>query len=216
VRLSGHTWDSYLAGLGQQHRYNFRRRHRNLAKQWRVSFEQAHTEPQRRTGMLALVALHRLCWSERGGSGALHTDALVAFHDEFSRLALARGWLRLYLLTLDDEPAAAWYGFHHNGVFSFYQSGFDPRFSKHSVGLVTMGLAIKRAIEEGARIYDFLLGDERYKFLWAHEERELVKLASYPPSVRGALYRQLIELKWSVKKRAWHHLPAVTEVRETL
>ncbi|HKQ30314.1 MAG TPA: GNAT family N-acetyltransferase, partial [Burkholderiales bacterium] len=79
---------------------------------------------------------------------------------------------------------------------------------KYSVGLVMTGLAIKSAIEEGAHLYDFLLGDERYKFLWAREQRELVRLGVYPPSARGALYRQLMELQWSMRRRVWHYLPS--------
>jgi CelD/BcsL family acetyltransferase involved in cellulose biosynthesis len=207
IRLTGHSWDSYLASLGQEHRYNFRRRLKNLGKHGHVSFEPVQTEAQRQTGIALLVSLHRLRWDERGGSGALHTDDLVGFHVAFSRLAFERGWLRLYVLRLNGEPAAAWYGFHYGGVFYFYQSGFDPRFAKLSVGLVIMGLAIKSAIEDGAGIYDFLLGDERYKFLWAHEERELVRLCSYPPSLRGALYRRLMELKWNIKKTGWRRVP---------
>jgi CelD/BcsL family acetyltransferase involved in cellulose biosynthesis len=210
IDLSGHTWESYLADLGSEHRYNFRRRLKNLGKRWRMSIEKVQTEEQRSQCLPLLVRLHRLCWQERGGSGALHTAELVRFHEEFSKIALARGWLRLYVLRLDGDAAAAWYGFHYGGIFYFYQSGFDPRFSKHSVGLVVTGLAIKSAIEEGAKVYDFLLGDERYKFLCAREERELVRLGAYPPSLRGALYRQYVELRWSIKKRVWHYLPSAS------
>lgn len=210
IDLSGRSWESYLATLGSDHRYNFRRRLKNLEKHWWVTLERVQTEEQRTMCLRLLVKLHRLCWQDRGGSGALHTQTLVRFHDEFSQLALARGWLRLYILRLNGEAAAAWYGFNYNGVFYFYQSGFDPRFLKQSVGLVMTGLAIKSAIEDGARVYDFLLGDERYKFLWASEQRELVRLGAYPPSVRGSLYRQFIELQWSVKKRVWNYLPSTS------
>jgi len=58
-------------------------------------------------------------------------------------LALARDWLRLFVLRFDGKPAASLYGFRYNGVFYFYQSGFDPVYGKHSVGLVTMALFYK-------------------------------------------------------------------------
>ena len=91
-------------------------------------------------------------------------------------MALARDWLRLFVLRLDGKPAASLYGINYNGVFYFYQSGFDPDYGNHSVGLVTMALAIKAAIEEGAEEYDLLHGDERYKFHWAQELREIDEL----------------------------------------
>lgn len=200
IDLSRHTWESYLAGLGSTHRYNFRRRLRSLEKQWRVRFEQARSEGQRAEFMRVLIALHRQRWRQRGCPGAFHTPALVAFHEELSRLALQQGWLRLYVLWLDDRPAAALYGFSYDGTFYFYQSGFDPTLGKHSVGLVLTGLAIRSAIEEGAQVYDFLRGDEPYKFLWAREERKLIRLELFPPCVRGRFFRQAMEVRHGIKK----------------
>lgn len=207
IDLSGHTWASYLASLGRSHRYNFRRRLRNLEKQFEVRFEEVGTEEERRRAIAVLVDLHLKRWHGRGGSDALHTGALIRFHEDASRLALQRGWLRLYVLWLDGQPAAALYGFRYNGTFYFYQSGFEPALGKYSVGLVTMGLAIKSAIEEGAAEYDLLHGDEEYKFLWGRNERELVRLDLFPPRVHGMYYRQAMELRWGVKKIIWRYLP---------
>ena len=200
IDLSRHSWESYLNSLGSTHRYNFRRRLRGLEKQWRVRFEQVATEEQRVDAMRALIALHQKRWHQRGSPGAFHTAGLVAFHEELSRLALQQGWLRLYVLRLDDRPAAALYGFHYHGTFYFYQSGFDPALGKHSVGLVLMGLAIQSAIADGAKVYDFLRGDEPYKFLWAQGERRLVRLELFPPCARGRICQRTTELRWGIKK----------------
>jgi CelD/BcsL family acetyltransferase involved in cellulose biosynthesis len=125
-----------------------------------------------------------------------------AFHDEISRLALERGWLRLFRLKLDGRTVAAIYGFLYHGVFYFYQSGFDAEFQRHSVGLAIMARAIQRAVEEGACRYDFLCGDEAYKSLWAEYRRPLQRLMLYPPGQRGALYRQTMDLRLGLKKMA--------------
>src|SRR5689334_6971611 len=162
IDLSRHTWESYLASLGSTHRYNWRRRLKGLEKQWKVRLDLARSEDQRAESMRVLIALHQRRWHQRGSPGAFHTSGLVGFHEEISRLALQPRGLRPYVLRLDENPAAALYGFSYNGTFYFYQSGFDPGLGKHSVGLVLMGLAIRNAIEEGAKVYDFLRGDEPY------------------------------------------------------
>jgi len=190
INLSGQSWESYLSSLGQAHRNNFKRRLKNLTKQFDVQFDIADSEEQRREVIKRLIDLHNGRWQGRGGSTAFHTSGLISFHEELSRLALERGWLRLYVLRLNGKPAASLYGFKYERVFYFYQSGFDSQYMKQSVGLVTMGLAIKRAIEEGLEEYDLLHGDEQYKFLWAREVHELSQLELYPPQVRGLLYRQ--------------------------
>ena len=182
IRLRGHTWESYLDTLGRAHRANLRRRLRQTRGKFNVAFTCAKTSRERRLALQTLIRLHLARWRDRGVSEAFATPALVAFHDEVTELALARGWLRLYVLTLDAVPVASLYGLRYGRVFSFYQSGFDPAFARWSVGLITMGLAIEQAIAEGADEYDMLHGDEAYKFLWAREQRELARLELYPPS----------------------------------
>jgi Acetyltransferase (GNAT) domain len=87
-------------------------------------------------------------------------------------------------------------------TFYFYQSGFDPVYSKHSVGVSTMGLAIKTAIEEGASEYDFLHGNEEYKFHWAHRVRDLNRLELHPPQAIAWIYKQAIILNRAARQMA--------------
>jgi len=187
IDLRGHTWDSYLASLGAEHRYNFRRRLRKLEGQHGLRFEAVTSEAMRRERLPILFELHRLRWQDRGGSDGLEGDGIAAFHEDMSRVALERGWLRLFVLWLGATPAAAVYGFRYGDVFHFYQSGLDPRFAKLSVGLVALGLAIKSAIDEGAATFDLLHGEEAYKFHWAKEARSLERVRVLPPGLRGRL-----------------------------
>jgi len=194
ITLASHTWASYLDSLGREHRANVRRRIRKLEDNFDVRLERASDETSRREALRILVDLHTRRWNGRGGSTAFNHPALVRFHDDFSRLALERGWLRLYVLRLDGEPAAALYGMRYGPTFLFYQSGFDPRFARHAVGLALMGLVIREAIAEGAAEFDLLHGDEPYKSLWAGRRRQLQHLELYPPTPRGRWSRRLTRL----------------------
>jgi CelD/BcsL family acetyltransferase involved in cellulose biosynthesis len=199
IPLAGETWSSYLQTLGASHRSNFRRRLRNLERSFRVDFSQAATEPERQAAFAALTALHGRRWRARGGSTAFHSERLVRFHDDLTRLLLDRGWLRLFVLSLDGTPVAALYGVLYRRKFYFYQSGFDPSFARHSVGLVAMGLSIEHAIRDGAIEYDLLHGTEPYKFLWAQHTRGLTGLELYPPDMRGSLGRTVMSLRAAAK-----------------
>jgi CelD/BcsL family acetyltransferase involved in cellulose biosynthesis len=207
IRLSGHSWQSYLATLGSEHRYNLQRRLRNAARQFDLRFEQARSEGERREALAILVELHHLRWRDRGGSDGFHTPVLLAFHEEVSRLALERGWLRLFVMSLNGKPVASLYGFRYQHVFYYYQSGFDPVYSKYSVGLLAMALAIKSAIEERAEEYDLLHGDEQYKFHWAKEVRELSRLDVYPRHARARLYKGVRETSRAAKRIVRRVLP---------
>lgn len=207
IPLAGKSWESYLATLGAEHRYNFHRKWKRLNRDYQVRFEQVRTQAQCRESIDLVMALHNLRWRDRGGSDAFHTPGLVGFHREFSQVALDRGWLRLYVLRLDGKPAASLYGFLYRRTFYFYQSGFDAAYDKHSVGLVTMGLAIKSAIEEGAEEYDLLHGNEAYKSHWSRDSRELGRLEAYPPRSLGWICRSSVELERAARRIARRMLP---------
>lgn len=187
IDLGGFSWESYLGSLGSEHRYNFQRRLRKLDARHNLRFERVASEARRREVLPVLFELHRLRWSERGGSDGLEGPGIREFHDDLTRLALERGWLRLFVLWLGESPAATLYGFRYGRAFYFYQSGFDPRYRKLSVGLVAMGLAIKSAIEEGAAEFDLLHGEEPYKFHWAKRTRRLGRVLAFPRGARGRL-----------------------------
>jgi CelD/BcsL family acetyltransferase involved in cellulose biosynthesis len=192
IRLAGHTWDSYLATLGSSHRANVRRRLRALERDFEVQFEQVTSESQRREAMAALVAHHDSRWSDRGGSSAFLTPELRTFHDEMTKRALQRGWLRLYILRLNGAPAAVMYGFMYNRRFYFYQHGFDDAYKTHSIGLAVMAMTVRAAIDEGADEFDMLWGTEAYKSLWADDRRLLHHIQLFPARVGGRVHRRAL------------------------
>ena len=212
IPLVGHTWTSYLASLGSSHRQNLQRRVRALSKSSDVRFEAAATEEERRLFLARLVDLHN-ARRRAVGTDAFDRPERIAFHDHFSALALERGWLRLFLLKLDGLPVAGLYGLRYRDVFSFYQSGFDPAYARLSVGLVTMGWSIRRAIEEGASEFDFLHGEETYKSLWTQMRRPLGRLEIYPPRAAGAFARRMDDAGRGARRLARALLPEGTADR---
>lgn len=191
IRLAGHSWDSYLATLGSAHRANIRRRLRGLGQRFRMRFDQVTTDAQRRDALDALCRFHQHRFQARGGSTAFHAPELRAFHDEATRLALERGWLRMYTLVLDRTVAAVMYGFAYSRQFYFYQHGFDDRYERHSLGLVLMALTIRAAIDERMQAFDLLWGTEGYKRLWTSEDRRLQRIHLFPGTTAGRIRRRL-------------------------
>ena len=207
IDLAGQTWEGYLGALGASHRANFNRRLKQLAKAFDFRFERIKSERQRCEALAALIYLHNMRWRERGTSEAFSSAEMAAFHDDVSRVALEQKWLRLYVLRLNGRPASALYGFCRGRRFYFFQSGLDPEYSRYSVGLVTMGLAIRDALEEGAEEYDLLHGDESYKFLWARRDRGIHKLELYPPGAAGIVQGKIAHAGRVARKIGWTILP---------
>lgn len=207
IDLCGHDWESYLDTLSASHRYNLHRRLKQLRRDGTLTFDAVEKEDHRRQALADLLRLHRLSWHGRGGSDAMQTNQEQAFHETITQTALARGWLRLFLLKLDGRPIAGLYGFRRGPRFYFYQSGFDPAWRHRSVGLVTMGLAIQEALAEGAEEFDLLHGTESYKFHWAKHTRDLIKIRLLPPSWRGRVARSIAGAEEGAKRLARRCVP---------
>ena len=78
----------------------------------------------------------------------------------------------------DGSPVAAAFGFEDDVAYYLYNSAFDPSAGRVSPGVVLVSLLIERAIATGKTIFDFLKGDEPYKFRLGAEPRPLFEVAS--------------------------------------
>lgn len=64
----------------------------------------------------------------------------------------------------DGRPVGAVYGFLWQKTFAYYNGGWDPAYARMSLGTVLLYRTIAAATDLGARTFDFLRGDEAYKY----------------------------------------------------
>jgi CelD/BcsL family acetyltransferase involved in cellulose biosynthesis len=123
----------------------------------------------------AWLRLHRARWSARGESGMLADLTVRRFHEEAAPALLRAGMLRLYGLRIGDRIAAVYYGLLAKGRAYNYLPGFDPELGRARPGALIVGHAIREAVREGAREFDFLRGGEPYKYEWGAKDRPISK-----------------------------------------
>lgn len=80
---------------------------------------------------------------------------------------------RLYMafMTIDGEPSATYFGFVDGERAYLYNSGLDPqKFGALSPGIVLLQYIIEDFIARGYTVFDFLRGNESYKYkMGAHD-----------------------------------------------
>jgi CelD/BcsL family acetyltransferase involved in cellulose biosynthesis len=88
--------------------------------------------------------------------------------EQFFRGALAafaeRGAVRLWFLDTAAGPIASFVTIEWDGTVGLYNSGFAPERAALSPGVVLLAQLIRDAIARGCRRFDFLRGEERYKY----------------------------------------------------
>src|SRR6476620_3334838 len=76
------------------------------------------------------------------------------------------GPVRLSFLTVDGRRIAAGIHVETPEAWMFYHAGIDPDARELSPGVVLAARYVQSALEAGARRFDFLRGDEPYKYEW--------------------------------------------------
>lgn len=149
----------------------------------------------------AVIRLHQARWRRRGLPGGFASTAVRRFHAEAVPGLLQQGWLRLYALRLDGRVIAAQYCLLCRGRMLYYLGGFDPAYAALSPGTLLTGHAMEEAVREGATEFDFLRGDERYKYAWGAGDRINSRLLVWRRRFPATLAPRLNAIERSIEHR---------------
>jgi CelD/BcsL family acetyltransferase involved in cellulose biosynthesis len=150
---------------------NFKRRLKQLRQLEGFAYR-AVTEPaEAEAAFERFLKLHEPRWAAEGGSDFTGHAALRAFHRDLVQRLSEAGLLRFDELWFEGECHASIYGLDDGARYCFYNSGYNAARRQLSPGLVLLGLSIEDAVRRGIRHYDFLRGDEAYKFDWSNGTR---------------------------------------------
>lgn len=215
-------WETYFAErVGYRKRKNQRRAMRKLEQDFanRWTFDYVTQPAEIDSAFNTLVKLHQTRWDETIHPGAFGDGAKLAFFQDMARTFVHTDMLRLFRLCIDGQTAATFLAFQYGNRIFDYASGINRDFMAWNTGHVLNQLTLQYGIANGIQEYDFLLGDEEYKYEWGAVDRRDITLAWYA-TWRGrsqrALYEQLRESKSRLK--SWiryrrHSAPATVQPR---
>ena len=102
-------------------------------------------------------------WAVTEYPSLFHDERQRAFYIALANEAAAAGWLRFTRVELDGRPIAFHFGFCRGGSYLWYKPTFEIELARFSPGEVLLRQLLLAAQAEGARTFDFGLGDEPFK-----------------------------------------------------
>ena len=167
------AWDDYLMQIPSKLRHEIRRKAKKLeAEAGPFTVETATVET-----LLPLldrfVELHRM---SEGPKGVFMVPGMEIFFRRLGEALCERGAFRLSFIRVNGELAAGTIGFVFGGTYSLYNSAFDREWQQLAPGMVLVAEDIRRAIEEGCAVFDFLKGDYAYKYRFGARKRSVRRL----------------------------------------
>jgi hypothetical protein len=122
------------------------------------------------------------------------TDKRRVFGDDFfdtpqireqMGVAALRGWLRIYILYLEDKPAAYWMGTIYDHCLKADHVGYDPLWSKFSPGTFLLLSIFEDLRDEDIQTVDFGWRDIQFKQCFGALRRVEACVHIYAPTLHG-------------------------------
>jgi CelD/BcsL family acetyltransferase involved in cellulose biosynthesis len=151
--------ESFLILLKGKQRHELLRKERRLLEEGEISFK--HND---KVSSDDIDNFFRFFRDSRLDKNEFLTAEMESFFREVINNATNNHMLDMGILSLNGKPVAATLCFNYLDELFLYNSGYNPDYSSLSVGLLSKYFHIKKAIESRKQGFDFLKGDERYKY----------------------------------------------------
>ena len=162
------TWEAYLASLRGKDRHELRRKMRRAEAMEGLRWYIVGPEHDLEAEVEDFLTLMAKSSPEKA---AFLTPPMRAFFHDLARATFSAGWLQLSFLEVEGHKLASYFNFVYNNRVLVYNSGLDwETYPRLGAGIVLTGFLIRHAIEEGREAYDFLRGDEPYKYRFGGQD----------------------------------------------
>ena len=165
-------WETYLAGIDKKQRHEIRRKLRRaeayeVPVRWYLAQDASNLDEH----VDSLFYLMEQDEDKRAFlTPAMREQIRATIHQAFRG-----GWLQLAFLEAGGQKVAAYLNFDYGDHIWVYNSGLDFNYSALSPGWVLLGYLLQWANEHQRIAFDFMRGDEEYKYRFGAIDRFVVR-----------------------------------------
>lgn len=179
LTLDSNDFSAYRQTLPSRLRHTLERKARQLGRQASWDIRIVQNEQDLPQALQDFQHIYRNSWKQ--------PESHPEFVDQIIYNFAQRGQLRLGLLYVDEQPAAAQIWFVLHGKASIFKLAYDEEFAGYSVGSLLSQAMFKHVLQQDqVKEVDYLSGDDAYKKDWMRQRRERWgMLIVNPKSLRG-------------------------------
>lgn len=166
--VDGESFADYMASRPSRVRNTIARKRRKLEREhgYRVRL---YTAADLQQGLSDFNAVHAASWK----ANELYEPFVQGLAMHFS----AAGWLRLAVLYIGNQPAAAQFWFVAHGKASIFKLSYDEAWKHYSPGSILIAWLMEYVIDtDRVEEIDFLTGNDAYKQDWMTQRRDRWRL----------------------------------------
>jgi CelD/BcsL family acetyltransferase involved in cellulose biosynthesis len=166
-------WETYLASIDKKQRHEIRRKMRRAESEfeptrWYIVQDEACVE----SGIEDFMNL----MAQDAEKKRFLTEAMRRQFRASALVAFRSGWLQLSFLEIGGEKAAGYLNFDYNNRLWIYNSALNFALREYSPGWVLLGYLLQWANENQRERFDFMRGDEDYKYRFGAVDRRVERV----------------------------------------
>jgi hypothetical protein len=170
----GMPFEDYLSSLDKKARHEIRRKFRRAESAGPVTFTRA---PDPLGELDAFIDMHQGKWGENGlFPPTPGGDASRVFLRRWFEETGPDGPVELWFLSVGERRIAAGILVDSGDRLMFWNAGVDAAARDLSPGVVLAGSCVRLALERGRHAFDFLRGNEPYKYEWGARDEPIQRL----------------------------------------
>ena len=155
------SWEEYLSSLRKKHRHELRRKIRRLEETVEFTSGDIYDSDEIYNNLDEFIYLLKISSKEK--ENFMNENREKFFKELILNLSKENKIIYSYL-KVENKTVSSSISFYLNDTRYLYNSGFDPKYNYLSVGLLNHAFAIQRSISKRFNIFDFMRGNERYKY----------------------------------------------------
>jgi CelD/BcsL family acetyltransferase involved in cellulose biosynthesis len=172
VPLPG-DFETYLAGINKKQRHEIRRKIRRAESDerdihWYIVDDETGLDAEIDDFLSLMANDHH---KEEFLTEVMRTQMRASVHAAFRA-----GWLQLAFMEVNGSKAAGYLNFDYGDRIYVYNSGLDFNYGDLSPGWVLLGYLFQWANEHGRSEFDFMRGDEDYKYKFGGIRRDVMRV----------------------------------------
>jgi CelD/BcsL family acetyltransferase involved in cellulose biosynthesis len=177
VNVDAADWDGYLATLDKKDRHEIRRKLRRAEGAGAITVKVVRPSA---ADMARFIDLHQARFGDDGlfppTEGGRRSRLFVERLAELDRAEADGGQLYLAQVLVGDDLVFSALTFDDGTTCFLYNAGIDPAASALSPGVIGTAAYIRDRLAAGRRRFDFLRGDEPYKYEWGARDETIERL----------------------------------------
>jgi hypothetical protein len=166
------SFEDYLKSFSPKKRQTLLRKRRILMDREKAVFKAVHYDEEPEKYFQELFTLHDERARQKGIETTFSGEDVYKFHNKVIHYLLRDGKVVLAFLYKEFKPLVSYYCIKHNEKVYYYQAGLSYEGEKRSAGTVLFSLILEDAFGERYKEFDFLRGNEEYKYFWTKNYRK--------------------------------------------